>query len=114
VLYVLLFCFFVVSLLYLARRAGPGLFGGDRRAGAGAAQVGDDLAGMINEKGEALETFFESGTVLVRGEEWKACAMRGIIEKGVTVRVVGYEAPMVLLVETAAPPTNVQSDGDVR
>ncbi len=59
-----------------------------------------DLAGMIGLEGTALETFSESGTVFVRGEEWKASATHGIIESRATVKVVGYRDGMVLLVET--------------
>jgi membrane-bound ClpP family serine protease len=58
-----------------------------------------DLAGMIGQEGRALETFSDSGRVFVRGEEWKASAVRGIIENGMSVRVVAYQPGMVLLVE---------------
>lgn len=100
-------------LLYLCARRALGRLDREQIANATGLAMRDDLAGMINETGEALETFSESGAVLVRGEEWKASAMRGIIEQGVTVRVVGYASPMVLLVE-AIPLNKLQRDGDVR
>jgi membrane-bound ClpP family serine protease len=58
-----------------------------------------DLAGMLGLEGTALETFSEAGRVFVRGEEWKASAVHGIIETGAPVKIVGYRHGMVLLVE---------------
>ena len=58
-----------------------------------------DPASMIGQEGVALETFSSAGTVMVRGEEWKATSSRGIIEKGSPIRVTKQISGLVLLVE---------------
>jgi membrane-bound serine protease (ClpP class) len=56
---------------------------------------------MVGETGEAIETFENSGSVLVHGEIWRAESVGGKkIEKGQKIRVTGIEG-FKLFVEQA-------------
>ncbi len=55
--------------------------------------------GLIGCQGIALDTFTTDGRVSVRGEEWKASSLRGIIEKDSVIKVVGQLEGLTLIVE---------------
>ena len=55
--------------------------------------------GVVGLVGTAEETFTTAGTVLVRGELWKATARKGIIERGQRVRVVRLREGLTVEVE---------------
>jgi membrane-bound ClpP family serine protease len=55
--------------------------------------------GMVGVTGTADQTFTSEGTVSVNGEIWKATSRRGIIHKGVRIRVVAIKPGLVLEVE---------------
>lgn len=78
----------VILFLRLVRSSNPSLKGNV-----------EDLAGVVGLIGKAEETFTSEGTVMVRGEIWKATSKRGIIRKGDRVRVVRLGAGLLLEVE---------------
>ena len=49
--------------------------------------------------GRAEETFARQGTILVQGEIWKATTLKGIVQKGDCVKVLGLREGLVLEVE---------------
>lgn len=61
--------------------------------------VSEDPTGTIGLEGEATETFTSSGSVLVRGELWRATATKGIVQKGDRVRVLKAGPGLTLIVE---------------
>ena len=61
-----------------------------------------DVVGLVGSEGEAVESFSESGRVVVRGEIWKAVTRRGIIQRGERVRIVAVEPELTLVVEKLA------------
>ena len=62
---------------------------------------GGDNGGVVGLVGTAEETFTTVGTVLVRGELWKATSRMGIIERGERVRVVRLQEGLTVEVEKA-------------
>jgi membrane-bound ClpP family serine protease len=54
---------------------------------------------MVGLKGVAQETFVVQGTILVRGEIWKATSRQGIIQRGESVRVTAMSQGLLLEVE---------------
>ena len=46
-----------------------------------------------------METFSDTGTIMVRGEIWKAATKRGIVQRGDKVRVVEIGPELTLVVE---------------
>lgn len=61
-----------------------------------------DAAGVLGLTGTAEETFTTTGTVLVRGELWRATSRKGIIERGDAVRVVRLLEGLTVEVERVA------------
>lgn len=61
-----------------------------------------DSAGVVGLTGTAEETFTTSGTVLVRGELWRATSRKGIIERGDRVLVVRLLEGLTVEVERVA------------
>ena len=59
----------------------------------------EELTGVVGLIGKANETFTTNGTVMVRGEIWKATAKRGIVREGDRVRVVRLVTGLLLEVE---------------
>jgi membrane-bound ClpP family serine protease len=59
----------------------------------------EDLTGVVGLFGKAEETFTTEGTVMVRGEIWKATSKKGIVRKGDRVRVVRVVTGLLLEVE---------------
>jgi len=59
----------------------------------------EDSTGMVGRVGEALETFAEEGKVFIRGECWRATAVKGIVQKGERVRVREVRSGLLLVVE---------------
>ena len=54
--------------------------------------------------GRAEETFTRQGTILVQGEIWKATTLKGIVQKGDCVKVLGLREGLVLEVERVSTP----------
>lgn len=69
-----------------------------------------DPSGVIGHHGVALDTFTTEGRVLVRGEEWKASSLRGIIEKNSPIKVVGQLEGLTLLVEPTCDLTEKKTE----
>ncbi len=78
----------LVLALYAFKRRLPGNISGDPLTG-----------GMVGLKGVAQETFVVQGTILVRGEIWKATSRQGIIQRGESVRVTAMSQGLLLEVE---------------
>lgn len=66
---------------------------------------GEDLSGVVGLIGKANETFTTEGTVVVRGEIWRATSKRGIIREGDRVRVVRWVTGLLVEVEAAPDDT---------
>lgn len=58
-----------------------------------------DVVGLVDSVGDAMETFSDTGTIMVRGEIWKAATKRGIVQRGDKVRVVEIGPELTLVVE---------------
>jgi len=56
-------------------------------------------AGIVGQRGKAVETVAKEGRVFVNGEYWNAFARQGVIEKDAAIRVVGLKEGLILEVE---------------
>jgi membrane-bound ClpP family serine protease len=61
--------------------------------------------------GRAEETFTSQGTVFVQGEIWKATTLKGIVQKGDCVKVLGLREGLVLEVERISTPHSTSEAG---
>lgn len=59
--------------------------------------------GMIGLQGTAKETFAVEGTIMVRGEIWRATSRDGIIQRGDLVTVTAMEEGLLLEVQRVEP-----------
>jgi membrane-bound ClpP family serine protease len=86
----LLFALLVLLAVFLMRRQ-------PQRSAVDASWVG-----MVGLTGTAERTFTTEGTVLIKGEIWKATSKRGVISQGDRVRVVAMLPGLILEVEAVS------------